>query len=232
MKLQEIVAVMTGFAISANAASLIINGDFESDGYVDTGNSVVASVTGWTGPISEGRLRYDSSDNQTPEALNTVIRLMPHTSIYQVFSASWGTDDTISISFNACEVWWKADPMTELGNGVWVSLRNATTGDEYLARLTELDGSHGGIGSTYATWQPDQTFSIDFSGADLIDVGAIANEDLRVNFYSKANSNSINWLDNVSVVVPEPSSAALMALGALGLLLRLRPRSGDQFFLH
>lgn len=222
LPLKSIVALSALCLTSSHAANLIINPGFEADGYTagELNNQVVA-VTGWSSSLTDNKLRYDTtSDNdEVPGSPNTVIRLTPSVSIYQNFSSSWDADDTFTVSFNASEVYWKSGAV---GNGIWASLRS-TTGAEYEAQLADLDGTHGGSETTYATWQENQTFSFDFSGADLIVAGATAGDDLRVNFFSKGDSDSINWIDNVSVVVPEPASASLIiGLGAVGLLLRRR----------
>lgn len=188
-------------ALVPAGTELIENGDFEQDGYTETGlNNQTAAITNWTGPYANGNLRYDTTaDGNLPEQPNTAIRLLYNTSIRQNFSTSWTSNSTFVVNLNACEVWWKA-ATNQLGNGIFLSLRNAT-GKEYQAQLIELDGTHGGSGTVYPTWESNQTHSLTFSGADLIAAGAIANEELRLNIFSKSDTDSINWIDNVSVMM-------------------------------
>lgn len=74
--------IVWGTVLSAQAEHLS-NSDFEADGYAAGGlNNTDAPFTGWTGPYS-GDLRYDTSDPDIPGVTNTVVRLLPGTSIRQ-----------------------------------------------------------------------------------------------------------------------------------------------------
>ncbi|WP_372807623.1 hypothetical protein [Pontiella sp.] len=212
---RTIVALMalSGLLASANA-NLITNGDFEADGLANTANNIVGPITGWN---DGANVRVDTVDSKLPAVPTTAVRLTGNATVYQNFTTAWDADSTFTVDFNACNVWWKSG--TE--PGIWVSLRSAT-GTEYEAQLANTAQTH--TNSTYADWTEDMTWSFDFSGADLIAAGASADDELRVNFYSKNNSNSISWLDNVSVtVIPEPATLGLVAaFGGSVLFIRRR----------
>ncbi len=209
--LLAILAMIGGMMLSAHA-EFMVNGDFEAEGYTDVKGS--GPFSGWTGPTGlNGNLYYntDSDNHEVPDVPNTVIRLSNNTQMYQTFSSSWGAADTFTVSLNACEVFWES---ADAGNGLWVSLKNPDDSTQYFSAFIDLDGTHGGSGVTYESWQENQTFVFQVSGAALIDGtaggsrgSAAAGQDLMLTIYSKADSDSINWIDNVSVTltgVPQP----------------------------
>lgn len=214
-KIRTIIACFGSLLISANA-EFIINGDFELEGY--TGNGV-AAFTGWTGLETDGKLRYDGSttaSSDLPESPNTMLRLLSEKSAYQTFSASWAGADTLTLSLNACEVSWKS---AAVGNGVWVSVKDPVNQTDYYSVLVDLDGTHAGQGTSYASWQANQTFSFEISGADLISQGAVAGQDLNVAITSSANAHSINWVDNVSLTLANLPAPDIWLDGGQGLQL-------------
>lgn len=191
-----IVSIIVNSLVPAGT-ELILNGDFEQDGY--TGDAGSGVMTNWTGPKAGGTVLYDTDQSgKVPDTNpNTVARLTSNESVFQNFNTSWSSNSSFIVNLNACEVWWKTSE-TQLGNGVFVSMKSAA-GKEYQAQLIELDGTHSNI--TYEAWQTNQTYSLVFAGADLIAGGASANEELRLNIFSRNNNQSINWIDNVSVMM-------------------------------
>ena len=213
IRIWAVMVCFGGLLISANA-EFILNGGFQLDGHTGAG---LASFTGWTGTESGGQLRYDAPDvagGMMPGAPNTLIRLLRNVSIYQTISASWGSSDTLTLSFNACEVSWKI-AAANAGNGVWVSLKNPTDQTEYYSVFVDLDGTHEGI--AYPTWQTNQTFTFEISGTNLINQGAVAGQDLSVSLTSNDDADSINWIDNVSLTIGDVPVPDIWLDGAQGL---------------
>lgn len=191
-------AIVSITVIEVSDDTLIINGDFEADEIA--GNNVLGPVTGWN---DGANIRIDASDSKTPGNPNTVVRLTGNSTVYQNFTTTWSSNDTFKLTFNACNVWWK----TGTEPGIWVSMRSAT-GTEYAAQLAATAQTHAN--TTYADWTQDMTWSFEFACSNLVAAGASPNDELRLNFWSKNNNNSINWLDNVSLALevgefPPPS---------------------------
>jgi sialate O-acetylesterase len=202
MKIKTTTLAMAAVSLLASAnANLIQNGDLEADGYTGSGiNNSVVAITNWSGTT---KISTTGDNNTIPEAPNTVFRMQDTTSVWQNFYADWGATNTFTLTLNACEVYWRSG---DVGNNLlWVSLRSAA-GTEYEAVSIDLQGTHGGSGVTYSEWQSNQTHTVQFSGQDLIDSGATAGEELRLNIYS----GDINWVDNIALtgaeagVPPEP----------------------------
>lgn len=213
-KVYALVACITSLLNPVNA-EFMENGGFELDGH--TGSNALAAFTGWTGAESAGQLRFDApttSDSVIPGAPNTALRLLGGKFAEQTISASWAGADTFTLSLNACEVSWK-NGVT--GNGVWVTVEDPVNQTEYYSVLVDLDGTHNG--ESYPTWAANQTFSFAISGADLIGEGAVAGQDLNVTVTSLAGSDSINWVDNVSLTLANLPTPDIWFDGGQGLQL-------------
>ncbi|WP_372846233.1 cadherin-like domain-containing protein [Pontiella sp.] len=174
--------------VEATDGELILNGDFEADGLVGTVNNIVGPITGWN---DGANLRVDTVDAKLPAVPTTAVRLTDGAKAFQNFTTTWNAASTFTVSFNACNVWWKS---TDGTCSLDVEMQSAT-GAVYLAETAAVAGTHAN--TTYADWTEAMTWSFTFTGEDLIAAGASANEELRLNF----TSTSINWLDNVSVIV-------------------------------
>jgi hypothetical protein len=170
---------------------LILNGNFEADGLVGTGNNKLVPITGWN---DGANVRVDTSDTKTPAAPNTVVRLTGGSSVFQSFTTTWNAASTFTVNFNACNVWWKLGTQPSLT----MSLQSST-GAVYVAETAATAGT--AANTTYEDWTEAMTWSYTITGADLIAAGASPDEVLRLHFLSDADVNSINWLDNVSVTV-------------------------------
>ncbi len=196
------VSIMVSLTVPAGTA-LILNSDFETNDGVLEGGGSFSSFDNWigSGDGQSPKLRYDiGNDGNIPGGNgNTLIRIVNGKTMYQNFNTSWGSNNTFTVTLNACEVWWKA-ATNQLGNGFYVSLRSAS-GTEYQEHLIDLDSTHGGQAATYESWETNQTHSLEFTGAALIAAGATANEELRLNIFSKSGTHSINWIDNASLIM-------------------------------
>lgn len=227
-KLVITVTAISSLLASANA-NLILNGGFET--YTDNGNEVggtsSAAFDNWVGfgETIAPEILFDltSSTSASPGGDgNTDLRLRSNAGLYQDFGTAWDSTDTFTVTFNASEVSWKSGGGANAGNAIAVSFRSTDGNNTSFGLQTvNLDFTHdGGI---YADWSdPIQNHSITFSGADLIAGGATVGQDLRLYFQSANNADSINYFDNVAVVIPEPSMAALLGVSLAAAVLRRR----------
>ena len=180
---------------SLQAANLIVNGDFVSTS--GGNNAAFVDPTGdWT---NSGYFHYNDNNLGTGD----YVYVWGAGSVDQDVSAAWTAGDTIDIDLIAAMATWGG------GSGsVLVELRKASD-DTVL-----WDNTTGGL--TPGTVSP-LSWSIDAST-----LAAIAGEDLNLNSTGTGSGVAI---DNVSlevIAVPEPSSAALLGLGGLALILRRR----------
>lgn len=211
------ITVASGLLASVNA-SLLTNGDLEADGYTaeytaeTISDNYVTSISGWIGNYTDGNLRLEfDNGGRVPAYDNTVARMQGGNWVRQNFSTGWVADDTFTVSFNACEVWWRAGGTDQ--NSMTVSLMDNTGATAYQTKIYDLDGTHGGETTTYEDWTADQTFSFQVTGQNLVDAGATAGDELIIQF----DSVNINYLDNVSVI-PEPATLGLVAVFGGGIL--------------
>ncbi|VGO16943.1 hypothetical protein PDESU_05536 [Pontiella desulfatans] len=206
MKIKTTILALAAVGLLASAhGNLIQNSDLEADGYTGTGvNNFTTTITNWSGTT---KISTTGDNNTIPEAPNTVFRMQDTTSVWQNFYANWGATNTFTVTLNACEVYWRSGAAG--ANLLWVSLRSAA-GTEYGAVSIDLQGTHGGSGVTYAEWQSNQTHTVQFSGQDLIDAGATAGEELRLNIYS----GDINWVDNIALTGAEAGDPPTVGYGS------------------
>lgn len=211
-------AAIIGLASSANAATAItvLNGSFESqvvaDGEaytatyttVDAGTSASggdSTITSWTESNTADHLSFvlnpGSGSVQATDGNN--IAFIQNSTISQSLSGfTLGTGDTISVTF---DLW-----STNQGTGSTFEVNFAGIGVQNPAAIT--------IGG------PAVSRTIDFTVTAAQD--GLTSGDLS--FKSTLGGNRYR-LDNVQVLhtaVPEPSSAVLLGLGGLALILRRR----------
>jgi hypothetical protein len=200
----------------ADPIELITNGDFETDGYTTAvANNTLQTITGWSSSYTDDKLRIDHMSTLPGGVDNTVIRMLPSNIMYQNFTTDWDADSTFTLSFNASEVSWKS---SAVGNRFFPQIKAADNSAQYWIALADLDGSNDGS-TTYESWTAAQTFSWTITGADLIAGGATAGQDLRLHINAASDTDSINWIDNVSMtVIPEPATLGLVVAMGGGLL--------------
>ncbi|VGO15662.1 hypothetical protein PDESU_04247 [Pontiella desulfatans] len=206
-------------SVHADPVELIVNGGFEEDGYTSNDvNNVARTITGWSSSLSDNKLRVDHISALPGGVDNTVIRMLPSNVMYQNLTTDWDADSTFTLSFNASEVSWKNGAV---GNRFFPQIKTADNSKQLWLALADLDGNNDG--STYTEWQANQTFSWEITGQELLDTGFVsAGDALRLHINAASDSDSINWIDNVSMtVIPEPATLGLVvAMG--GSLLWVR----------
>lgn len=209
-------------ALSASAAlSLVTNGSFET--FTGSSTSYTAGdgygvVSGWTYANSTPTVGLssinDSVTNITDTTAGSHWLLVDSRSDPQTISQSLGTIDALgTLSISAL-----------IGSAETVGLADFEIGlyragnPTALLTLTIADFTDPGLGNTVAA----STGTYDLIGADLTN-------ELFVRIQSQDPDNGANvqqtLIDDVNVnfvAVPEPSSAALLGLGGLALILRRR----------
>ncbi len=205
-----------GGLIAGVNAELVVNGDFETD--TVNGNNQVVAITGWTGNETGGALRIDGATAEVPEAPNQVARMVGNKWIQQTVSGSWTANDILTFSFNACEVSWKSGLE---GNRLFAMLRDPITNTKFFQDDLDLDGTHGGDGVTYGTWQSNQTFRFELPAYELINGtalgaqgGAVEGQDIKIYFYTSSAEDSINWLDNISLTISAGGPPPMLKFGS------------------
>ena len=180
---------------SLQAANLIVNGDFASHGGAN--NTAFVDPGGdWT---NSGYFHYNDNNLGT----GNYVYVWGAGSVDQDVSAAWTAASTIDIDLIAAMASWGSG-----GGSVLVELRKASD-DTVL-----WDNTTGGL--TPGTVSP-LSWSIDAST-----LAATAGEDLNLNITSSGNGTAIDSVSLEVNTVPEPSSAALLGLGGLALILRRR----------
>ena len=133
----------------------------------------------------------------------------------QDLSHNWAATDSMIVSFNAADSWWQA------GQSLTANIVETTGGAVlWTSGLIDMDGTHAGDAAAgdLQDWNAGQTFSYTLDPSTFIGTEGTA---ISVQFVS----HGVLSLDNVVVdvtEVPEPSSAALLGLGGLTLILRRR----------
>lgn len=217
--------------IGSSHAATIASDDFASDGAL-AGQS---GGTGWSGSWSGGNLTVTSGQALAGGATTS-------TRLFNDGSITVGTSDTLTISFDLIVA------ETQSGRGVGIQLLASGGFDYYIGKRQNgtygLHSNGGTGGADYASFASNPinqniTTVITYDGVNTSFVLSDNNETLTA--YTVAGQVTVdgiglqtlhtgtngNGFDNLSVdlttaAVPEPSSAALLGLGGLALILRRR----------
>ena len=226
------VATTSALTLSSNAANVLVNGSFESSSVAITpktsnpawGDVTAAdSLTGWT-LSSTGNLGLASGDNFGGNAGSPGAPYFVGNTTTQLF----GTDGDTFVTTPASATTVLTQTISGLSAGAFqvsYDLGHITFGGSNLTAQFELfDGADATASSLYdvttdvslignLTWSSISSSTLNSTGTDLF---------VRITLNDGVNSSQLG-LDNVSVnEVPEPSSAALLGLGGLALILRRR----------
>jgi hypothetical protein len=190
-------AVIAIAAVSAQAANLIVNGDFE----LGDKDNTPFDGPGWS---ASGLWQQDDDNVGTGAYVYSWgASVMP---IDQTVSDPWTTASTIDISLTTAFVSWGS---AANGHSVVVELFKASGGAALWSSST--------VGSTSTAVIHD--WSIDAST-----LAATEGEDLNLKIGVLGNGTLIDdvTLSVTAAAVPEPSTTALLGLGGLALILRRR----------
>ena len=227
-------AALAGLVIttaSASAANVIVNGDFETGDFTGWTNTATATIDSTTPLLgSHSALVPNDVGAGAPQAL------------LQAFAAQ---TDPVALSFTFSA----ADPGA--GLGLQVYLGESAGGGQINLVIWDIGGSSAGDVSIFdlntGSFQTILTDAVTFGATEsfsltINDYGASFDYDLAVGSKSTtglsfSQNNVLDDFDKVSfvnefgntgyeidnvAVVPEPSSAALLGLGGLALILRRR----------
>jgi MYXO-CTERM domain-containing protein len=220
-----VVLLLTGMALSvaspALAQNLVVNGDFETDtdlfvtwpGYVANGENP-AEITGWTGeggrginPVVPGG-PDDAPFRDNGNNTTSVAFLQGASAIEQTISGlTTGGEYVFGMDFNARNC---------CGDPVGMPIGTILVNGEVVGSSADLFPEPGAIPAVGGQ-EPWYHVDIPF---------AAPAESLTLRIASTPavpGTDATMLVDNVSVVIPEPSSALLALLGLFGLV-RCRPR--------
>ena len=231
-----IILATTSMAASTQAANIVINGDFQLPDITGLAADTSA-IPNWNKDQRLVRMDQFAAGNQTnlipgntvanqvgdtalTPGLNQAMRMGGNlqATTSQDFSHNWAATDTMTVSFNASEVFWRAGGT---GDDLTANIVETVSGAVlWTSGLIDMDGTHAGdvAAADLQDWSAIQTFSYILDPSAFIGTEGSA---ISVQFVS----HGIASLDNVVVdvtAVPEPSAAALLGLGGLALILRRR----------
>ena len=215
MKKLLITSILTLSSITVSNAAIILNGDFETGAADNFNTNPATGVPNWlwdglenaptrnvTGDYGGGTDRF--ALGRGVESANGF------GAIYQTTGEIIGAGTSYSMTAVAFNTFNQHD-------------------GELIARLYYLDGATrtyiAGAEDTYVGLVPEEyttpgSLQIDYTGS-----GAAVGNPLGVEFSWENGTGNGSWqaVDNVAInIVPEPSSAVLLGLGGLALMLRRR----------
>lgn len=227
-----IAAATAAFSLSANAATTLINEDWESPvgasngSFVDVRNTVSTVYPGWifNGNGNVYQIRTNVGDGVPVNG--TVMKMAwfnsADTAEYDT-GHTWTTGDQFSLSLNATEQSWGSANQRFMTVSLVETVRNGSnvlTGTTVWSDTQELirDEAHDAHPEGYGA---NATFSYNINTADF----SGGTEDSELTFViAGSGARGFNF-DNVflsATPVPEPSVTGLLGLCGLALVLRRR----------
>ena len=218
---------------TANAAVTITNGDMENNTLTNSGDFKTVAPVGWiqaTGVSGTfgaiGDTRTSVTDDTTTPSDYTWLHL-------QVINNEGGQKigDILPHLGMVIEVTYDVTRRTNEDDGNWnhrvrlyagtggayaassdTADPNASLSDDFLAEV--IGGNSGAAAGTFETKTIQLTLPATYTGSHT---------ELYLSFKNRAGDTAQLHFDDVSVVaIPEPTSAALLGLGGLALMLRRR----------
>ncbi|NWK55676.1 PEP-CTERM sorting domain-containing protein [Verrucomicrobiaceae bacterium N1E253] len=218
MRLKTIIAataVSLGTSIASQAAVTLTNGDFETGGNWNSDHSTIA--TGWTDALSGSGTQGNYGESITGYGTGRVAAMKGVSNAYHqqiLGGVDAGTNGSYVINYDGGIRYHSSYSSAARTVTLRVALWDATTNTE----LAFVD-----VGTAYSNAETtlharEHTLTYDPTGLD--------GNDLALRF-SNATATGVNintvLVDNITITaVPEPSSAALLGLGGLTLILRRR----------
>lgn len=191
----RLLVVFSCLALPAQAANLIVNGDFET--HSNTNNTAFVDPGGnWT---NTGLTHYNDDDFGTGKYLYS----WTPGSLHQTVSAPWTTSDIFEIALTTVVPSWGS----ETTNNVFVELRN--TSDVVLWTSNTVDVTKSPV--LYPSWSVAAN-----------SLAATAGENLNLRIVVTGPGTAIDDVSLTIVPIPEPSTVLLGGLSLLALLRRRR----------
>lgn len=210
------IAAFAAMTVASQAALTLVNGDFE--GGVDGDNT----PNGWDEIHANhaGAFYANVTDASGGDNHNLYMQGRGSGNIIQQ-SFTGGTADTQNSITISLDAGWRNDPSGEQTYDWVFEIYNVTdnlTLDSINYTLAP-DGNNGAPDPRTIVTAQNFTFTYDNTNPDY------AGDEIAFRITSNSSTNSFDptgFIDNVTVVVPEPSSSALLGLSGLALILRRR----------
>lgn len=189
---------------AANAQNLLLNGDFNdpASGAAPTGWNVWSWGGGWANHENNPSVSYDGSYYFVAGAAGGA-----GGGINQIVAATAGTEYQLTV-LSGADAWWQPH------GGMTMSFLDSSNVQLGLATRQTVDPAV--YGYTYDQPHPWESYS-------LTAIAPVGTAQIKVEFDANWNTGS-TWFENAYLTqVPEPSAAALAALGS-ALLLGYRSR--------
>jgi hypothetical protein len=194
---------------------IVSNGTFSVPGF--TGDDVYAAIPPWRNSREDTYLRSDSNQGgKIPGPLpNTVARLVAggtYDAMWQILPHRWAPNEVYYLTFNAIEAWWKSG---SAGNAIRATIEETGGAVLWDSGFLSLDGTHPN--TTLAAWPANTFFRFVIPASAFTAVpGATPGGQLLLRFDSGTNANSINQIDNVSLLAFPPIQVGEMGVSGAG----------------